>query len=419
MITSLRWRLTWTFVALSALVCVALALLGMGFLYFELTASMDRQLRVLASEFGHAIDLKGAAPYFRDWKRVVQTNPPRSLGTIQLFSVQGVLLESYGPEGVPVLVTGSEARFGDTTMRVRSTPLVRDGQTLGYLQLQLSTHDRDEALREFAVIFAELAPLLLIGLGATSYFVSGKAVRPLEENIENMRAFLADAGHELNTPLAIIRARAEALERKLVRQNIDASDVKVISHSAERTSRLANDFMLLAEVEGAKAPRGSSQILLDSLVLQAVQDFTDRFDEKGVGLEIVRMESASIWACADDLYRAIANLLENALRYTDTGGTVTVEVYCGDGMLSIVIQDKGIGIPAESLPLIFDRFYRVDKSRSRLSGGCGLGLAIVRAIVDAHGGSITATSKLAQGTRFTITLPIRGMRKLPDNRAKG
>ncbi len=411
MIKRLRWRLTCTFVGLSALVCVALALFGMAFLYAELTAGMDRQLRVLASEFGHAIDLRDSVPYFRDWKRVVQTDPPKSLATIQLFTAQRVLLHSCGPKATPDLVTGNEAQFGATTTRVLSTPLIRRGQTVGYLQLQLSTHDRNEALREFALIFIELAPLLLLGLGVTSYFVSGKAVRPLEENMDKMRDFLADAGHELNTPLAIILARAETLERKLVRQEIDVSDVTVISRSAERTTRLANDFMLLAEVAGAAAPRGSSQILLDSLVHQVVQDFSDRFEQKGIGLKIARMDSASLWASSDDLYRAIANLLENALRYTESGGQVTVELSCADGLASLAVEDSGAGIPAESLPLIFDRFYRVDKSRSRASGGCGLGLAIVKAIVDAHGGSISASSKIDEGSRFTATLPLRAAKK--------
>lgn len=407
MIKSLRWRLTFTSVALSSLVCLVLALIGLAYLYNELTASIDEQLRVMTSQIGFAVDLKDNVPYFRNWKRVAQTNPARSLATIQLFSVDGRLLEAFGPKAIPVLARQKEARFDGKTIRIRSTPLLRGGKVVGFLQMQMSTRDRDEALREFAVIIAGLAPLLLLGLGVSSYFVSGKAVQPLVENIENMRSFLSDAGHELNTPLAIIRARAEALERKLERQNIDASDVKVISSSAERTTRLAADFMLLAEVEGNRAPRSSSQIALESLVRQVVQDFSDRFQQKGIALKLVGAQKGYVWASSDDLYRAIANLLENALRYTESGGTVKVELKSGDGVFFMIVQDTGIGIPPENLPHIFERFYRIDKSRSRASGGSGLGLAIVKAIVEAHGGSVSVASKVATGSTFTLTLPGR------------
>lgn len=405
MIRSLRWRLTITFVALSSLVCLALALLALGFMYGQLTSSMDAQLRLLASEFGHAIDVRDGVPYFRGWTRVVETNPKRSLGTIQLFSADGKLLESYGPKGFPALVKGTDVQFAGQQMRVRSTPLRWDGHVVGHLQLQLSTNNRDEALRDFGIIIAELTPLLLIGLGATSYFVSGKAVRPLQDNIEGLRAFLADAGHELNTPLAIIRARAETLERKLNRQGVDASDIHVISNTAERTTRLANDLMLLAEIEGAKDPRRSAVFQLESLIEQLVQDFSDRFEQNNVALEILRLDPSLVKASSDDLYRAIANLLENVLRYTDAGGKVTVELTSNEHADLITVEDSGPGIAAEHLPFIFDRFYRVDKSRSRASGGSGLGLAIVRAIVSAHGGTIQVSSTVGIGTRFVITLP--------------
>jgi signal transduction histidine kinase len=393
-------------------VCAVLAFVGAGFLYTELTASLDEQLRMMASEFGHAIDLKGTTPYFRDWKRVVQTDPPRSVGTIQLFSAEGKLLESYGPKGIPSLLDTPEARLGNLSMRVRSTPLEYDGKTLGYMQLQLSTAGRDEALRDLWIMFAGMAPFMLLGLGITSYFVSGKAVRPLELNIESLRSFLADAGHELNTPLAIIRARAESLERKLSRQGLDTADVQVIATSAERTTRLANDLMLLAEVESVHSPRKLQQVALNTLIEQAAQDFSDRFAEKQIGLKLAPMPSAVVWASGDDLYRAIANLIENAARYTESGGSVSIALEPSESGFNIIVHDTGIGIPTEDLPFVFNRFYRVDSSRSRASGGFGLGLAIVKAIIEAHGGSISVTSAVGVGTKFTLALPNKAPRHI-------
>jgi two-component system, OmpR family, manganese sensing sensor histidine kinase len=406
-IKSLRWRLTWTFIGLSSLVCIALAFVGAGYLHAELTASLDEQLRVMASEFGHAIDVKpNQTPYFRDWKRVVQTDPPRSLGTIQLFSADGKLLESYGRKGIPQLLSQREARLGEKRMRIRSTPLEVDGKLVGYMQLQLSTADRDEALRDLWIMFGALAPLMLLGLGVTSYFVSGKAVRPLEQNIEQLRAFLADAGHELNTPLAIIRARAESLERKLQRQGLETGDVKVIANSAERTTRLANDLMFLAEVESVGPSRRLQPVDLQTLLSQVIQDFSARFEEKRIKAT-VECAPGTVWGNTDELYRAFANLLENAVRYTEDGGTIKVTMQPGEGAFNIAIEDTGIGIPAENLPLLFNRFYRVDPSRSRKSGGFGLGLSIVKAIVEAHDGVISVSSTVGVGTKFTVVLPTR------------
>lgn len=415
MIKLLRWKLTGTFVGLSFMVCVLLAIAGGAYISSALTASLDDQLRVMASEFGHAIDVRGTTPYFRDWKRVVQTNPPRSLGTIQLFSSDGKLLESYGPTGIPQLLTQREARLGTLNVRVRSTPLMRGAELVGYMQLQLSTSGRDEAVRDLWIMFSGMAPLMLIGLAITSYFVAGKAVRPLELNIQSLRAFLADAGHELNTPLTIIRARAESLQRKLERQGLDVADVKVITSSAERTTKLASDLMLLAEVESVRAPRKSELIDLEPLVRQVVQDFSDRFAQKGIQLRLKQISSSFVWASADDLYRAFANLLENALRYTNSEGTVSVTLHTADSAVVVIVEDTGIGIPPENLPFVFDRFYRVDASRARASGGFGLGLAIVKAIIDSHGGTVNVTSSVNSGTKFVISLPAKTPRTISSN----
>lgn len=407
MTRALRWRLALSFVVLSSLVCLVLSLVGLVLMYSELTASLDKQAKVLTSEFGHAIDLRGGVPCFRDWKRVVQTNPPRGIATIQLFSPTGVLLESYGPKNIERLVAQKEIAREDAKYRVMSTPLIRDGRSVGTLQIIVSAAQRDEAVYNFFITMAGLAPLLVLGLGLTSFWVSGKAVEPLELNIRNMRLFLADAGHELNTPLSIIAARAESLTRKLERKNLDVSDVNVIAKSARRTIALANDLMLLSELEGALSERGQTEVDVADLLNQVGQDFSDRFASKGIALEVAELPQAVITGNADDLYRAFANLLENAYRYTDKAGHVRVSARMNESCLRVEIQDSGRGISAEHLPHIFERFYRVDKSRSRTSGGAGLGLAIVKAVIEQHDGTVSVASTDGVGSIFTVELAAR------------
>lgn len=407
MIKSLRLRLTLTFVGLSTLLVLCLGGLGLVFMHEVLTAELDEHARVLMSEFGHAIDLDGDRPFFRDWKRVVQTDPQRGLAAIVLFDSNGNLLEHYGPTAISHRMQAREASAGAVSYRIRSTALIApSGKTIGFLQIEVPTTERDNGLRRYGLLYAVLAPLLLLGLAVTSYFVSGKAVKPLEDNVESMRKFLADAGHELNTPLAIISARAESLQRKLQRTELGTADTEVILKSAERTSRLATDLLLLSELEQSKAPRHSSLINIDDLLMQLVQDFTDRFEQKNIRLDYKVDSKATLYADSDDLYRAIANLIENALRYTCEGGTVRVMSSRNDDALLLTIQDAGIGIPAESLEKIFDRFYRVDHSRARASGGSGLGLAITKVILENHGARVSAESTLGKGSKFQIVFPI-------------
>lgn len=407
MIKSLRWRLTLSFVLLSSLVCVVLALIGLVFMHIELTRSLDRQTNVLTSEFGHAIDVKDGKPFFRDWKRVVQTNPPRGIATIQLFSNDGKLLESYGPKGIDRLVSSVEVADRNNSYRVRSTALIRDGKNIGYLQVMVATVHRDEALYNFALATAGLSPLMLLGLGLTSFWVSGKAVEPLEANVANMRTFLADAGHELNTPLSIITARAESLQRKLERKSIDTGDVSVINKSAQRTIRLANDLMLLSELEGSLSNRPQSEVEIDGLISQIAQDFSDRLQDKGIILEVGSIPPANVMGNADELYRGFANLVENAYRYTNPGGLVRISAGFSENLIQVNIVDTGVGISPTHLPHIFERFYRVDKSRSRASGGSGLGLAIVKAVIERHGGTVAVDSSEDDGSTFTVILHAR------------
>jgi signal transduction histidine kinase len=383
-----------------------LALVGLFFMYSELTASLDKQTKVLTSEFGHAIDVSNGLPYFRDWKRVVQTNPPRGIATIQLFSPTGELLDSYGPKNVERLLTTNEIKNGEDKFRVRSTPLMRNGRSIGYLQIMVSAAQRDEAVYNFALTMAALAPLMVLGLGLTSFWVSGKAVEPLEANIENMRSFLADAGHELNTPLSIIIARAESLQRKLERKNVETSDIAVITKSANRTISLANDLMLLSELEGPLSVRGNADVDISDVISQIGQDFSERLQAKQIELEIGDIPSVYVTGNPDDLYRAFANLVENAYRYTDSG-KVRISAALADGWITVRVEDTGVGIGPEHLALVFDRFYRIDKSRSRNSGGSGLGLAIVKAVIEQHGGTISLTSKVGVGTTFNIQLQAR------------
>ncbi|MBX9721643.1 MAG: HAMP domain-containing histidine kinase [Candidatus Obscuribacterales bacterium] len=379
----------------------------MAIFYINVSSTLDSELNVMMSEFGHAIDLEGSTPKFRNWIRSVQTDPEKGLATIELYDSHYHLLERFGPKGSGEFVPEKkEFQANGRSMRGCHTALNYKGQVVGYLQLELPTKDRDENVSRFLWSLALISPFVLLGLGVSGYLVAGKAAAPLQESIERMRSFVADAGHELNTPLAILRARLETLERRHERQSIDTSDLALALKSMSRMEKTIEDLMLLAEFDSRIPVSDQKELDLSVLLTDLCSEVMPRFVEKGVALEHGNFVPLTVFGEPTALHRAIANLLENALRYTDAGGTVRLDLHCADGFAQVVVKDTGIGISPEKVDKIFDRFYRSDKSRSRASGGVGLGLSIVKVISEGHKGRVTVTSTPGEGSCFVFCLPL-------------
>jgi two-component system phosphate regulon sensor histidine kinase PhoR len=294
------------------------------------------------------------------------------------------------------------------------TPLISNrGHLIGYLQFEIPTKERDAAVRQYALVLAVIAPAILFGLGVCSLLVADRAMVPIQQTIDVLRQFISDAGHELNTPLSIINACHEALEHKLARrpqrsqEEPALKELKIIGDSSDRMQKIIDGLMLLAELENPLARPITLEILdIDQLLRQCTRDFQIKFEHEGRTLEYQSSGENPVLGDKQALSQLLSNLLENALRYTEPGGKVTVSLKRRDAGLQISVADDGIGIPQECLPRVFDRFYRVDKSRSRNSGGSGLGLSIVKAIAEAHRGTVKVESKTGVGTEFTLNLPL-------------
>jgi two-component system, OmpR family, manganese sensing sensor histidine kinase len=402
MLTSVRWRIAIMFVALSSVLYLVLSLFGILAFSWSLDSSIDEQLRILVSEFGHAIELNGDKPHFRDWLRVVKTEPARSLASIQLFDSGGTLIEHYGPPG-PAILYKTSNRIAN--FRLRISPLTLDSHLIGFLQISMPTGYRDEALQKLELTALFMAPFLLLGLGLTSYIVSDAATAPIRENLRMLKRFFADASHELNTPLSILQARSELLAKRISSWDKDTEDIQIIEETTERMSKIVSDLMLLAEIEGTSASSVDGISQLDQVLKGILAEYKSKCDDRNISIQLTPCLPQKVGLSQETLHRILSNLVENAWRYTDSGGKITVSTSHEDSFVKVVIEDTGIGIPADSLPLIFDRFYRVDKSRSRASGGLGLGLSIVKALVDSHQGHIYVRSKIGEGTAFTVSLP--------------
>jgi signal transduction histidine kinase len=345
--SNVRWRIALLFVTLSSVLYIFIAFLAVLAFDLILDYSIDEQLRVLASDFGHAIELNSGVPHFRDWLRVVKTKPAKSLVSIQLFDPNGNLLEHYGPIGPAALIKDSKLT---NDFRLLVSPLTRNSQTVGFLQIALSTDYKDEALQKLELIMALLAPFCLLGLGATSYLVSDVATAPIRENLNMLKQFIADASHELNTPLSIFQARADILEKKLKQSNADVEDVQIMGLATERMEKIVNDLMLLAEIEGSPTNTFGEVTQVDDIVKQIITQFQPKFDEKGILLRQDVCVPVSVYAAEDCLQKIISNLVENAWRYTESGGTVSLSVSRDKQYAKIQVKDTGIGISADNLP---------------------------------------------------------------------
>jgi two-component system phosphate regulon sensor histidine kinase PhoR len=225
------------------------------------------------------------------------------------------------------------------------------------------------------------------------------------KNIEKIkRDFVVNVSHELRTPLTAIKGFLETLEDEVEGRPLDY--IQTIKRNTDRLIHIVKDLLLLSEVEDKVDVFKKEKFEMAKLVRNVVNIFEPRIKEKGLEIKInIEAKLPRIQGDPFMLEQVLINLLDNALKYTESG-RITIELKQQNRHLTVLIQDTGIGIPKEDLPRIFERFYVVDKSRSRSMGGTGLGLSIVKHIVQLHGGSIDAESTAGAGTKFNIRLPL-------------
>jgi signal transduction histidine kinase len=218
------------------------------------------------------------------------------------------------------------------------------------------------------------------------------------------RDFVGNASHELKTPVASIRAAAETLRDGAI-DDPDAAHrfTEQLERDADRLGRIVSDLLDLSRLETGS--ERLDRVALDRIAEDEVGRRRQQAAAAGVSIAVHVDGVPAIQGSAGDLALMTGNLIDNAIRYTAAGGAVSVEVRAEPDAVLLRVSDTGVGIPQRDLPRIFERFYRVDQARSRETGGTGLGLAIVRHVSENHGGEVTVTSELGQGSTFEVRLP--------------
>jgi two-component system, OmpR family, phosphate regulon sensor histidine kinase PhoR len=219
--------------------------------------------------------------------------------------------------------------------------------------------------------------------------------------------FVANVSHELRTPLTSLRALAETLQEGAIHDS-DASPRflgRMISE-IDRLTLLVNDLLDLSAIESGSAKLEMAPVPLTEVIEEVVAKFRPVAERRGIALRVERENGLPpAWGDRDRLTQAVTNLVDNAVKYTPEGGAVTVSGRDQGPLVAVSVTDTGIGIAPEHLPRIFERFYRVDRSRSRALGGTGLGLSIVKHIATSHGGRVEVQSSEGRGSRFTLLVP--------------
>lgn len=404
----LRWRLMLWYVLLSGITSLALVLLGTYLCYSSINNSLNKELEDLIASNLPEIVLKNNQPQFLFSNKSLSSQWAHQHSTIQLYDRNGNFIQEFGPPGVRRLELQQDY-FEDTAngVKVRATcdPISAGNALIGYIQAEVPVEIRDTATLDFARIMVAIMPVLLLVLGFSGYFLSGKSSRPAEHAFMLLKQFLADASHEMRTPVHAIQLTAENVAADSAKDSQLAKDMEIIVQATDRLARLIDDMLLLTKLELHQLPVRKQPVSIDRLLVESIETMKPAFLEKNLDLQLGTLEPSVVEGDADALYRVICNLLQNALRYTDSGGQVRIDLKSSNNLVHLCVADNGIGIDAASLPHIFERFYRVDKSRARAVGGSGLGLSIAKAICEQHKGTIAVASQEGIGTTFTVILP--------------
>jgi len=462
--TSIRSKLTAWYVLLLGVILVLFSILLFFFLSKRLYESVDNSLTVSARIVARSTQINNSRIPFPGLDLFFDQF--MGFGTNKSYKIYdgsgniGSLSKNFDGSQFPLTqLAYSAALKGGTSyetflladdhpIRVITMPVLKGAKLANLVQVGTSLKVVVDTLKNLQIILLTAVPAVLLLTALIGRFIARRALKPvakitqtakdigsganlsqripvpevkdeigqlaltfnsmmdrLESSFTQMRQFSSDASHELRTPLTVLKGQSELAlgkERKPEEyQEVISSNLEEVQYM----SKVLEDLFLLSKSDENQIALDCESVDLKSLVEEVCKHAEIIAAEKNIKIVIAYLEGVQVYGDPVRLRQMIWNVVVNGIKYTQHDGEVKISVQDkGDGVL-IIIQDNGIGISEEDLPLVFNRFYRVDKARSRQEGGTGLGLSICKFIVGAHKGSINLESKLGEGTKFKITLP--------------
>ena len=462
---SIRSRLTAWYVTLLAIILILFSVLLNYFLAKRLHESVDNSLTVSATVVATSATMRlgnsplpGLNQLFEQFMNQGNLNKFYRIydGSGNVGSRSKNISASQFPLSQPAYADALEGKNsyetftvgGQQPIRVITMPILLEGKLINLVQVGTSLEAVQETLRNLKIFLFTAVPSVLILAALFARFMARRALKPisriidtareigqgqelskripvlkikdelgqlaltfnemmnrLENSFAQMRQFSSDASHELRTPLTVLKGQNELI---LSKQRKPEEYQEVISSNLEEInymSKVLEDLFVLSKSDENQVNLDYKPVDLRALVEEVCKHAEILAEEKNIKIIIAFLEPIEIKGDEVRLRQMVWNVLQNGIKYTQQGGELKISLQNEGDFALLTIQDTGIGIPEEDLPLIFNRFYRVDKARTRDEGGSGLGLSICRQIAEAHKGKIEVESKLGVGTRFKICLP--------------
>ena len=340
----------------------------------------------------------------------------------QLLGRKGLIQLGVPPEVGTTFIKhpekGEEFRTHTLSMFIRRNGEAGPPTLVGFIRATQSSEEIEAAESELFWIFiiGGMLTLILIGLGG--FWLTTKAIEPIEASFLQLKQFTADASHELRSPLTAIKASVDIMRTHPERVHPkDVKKLEAIAGATIQMNEMLGDLLFLARADAdSDLPvneRKLTPVLLNQILQNCFVLLEPFASEKKIVFQSKFRDEIKVLGDMPQLSRLFSNLLENALQYTPKEGRVSLDLYRQNRFAVISVRDTGIGIAPEQIDKVFDRFWRADKARTRREGGTGLGLAISEAIVKRHGGKISVTSELNLGTCFLVRIPIADNRRSP------
>ena len=456
----IRLRLTIWYVLLLALILAAFAAGVYLLLRHNLNQNLNDSIQNRAGALLNVVQFEGDRPVLQG--QGSPRDPAEEEYFVRVFDASGAVSfdnrsflggVSIDPDAVNHVLAGNsttrrtEFIEDDDPMRVAILPIIRNAAVLGALEVGQSEEDVSETLSSLLLGLAIACAVTLVVAGAGGGFLARQALLPidtitraarqisgedlsrrldldlpndevgrlsrtfdemiarLDDAFRRQRQFTSDASHELRTPLTIIKGQIDVALNKEREPEAYRQVLQAVNDEVDRLIRLAGSLLTLTRADAGRIPMAFERVEVANVANGVVEQVRTAADEKGVEIELDPSSPVTIEADEDLLLQLMLNLLDNAIKYTSAGGRINVGWRMNGRQAELRVQDTGIGISEEHIPFLFDRFYRVDRARSRAEGGVGLGLAISHWIVESHGGSIHVESTPDKGSTFTVLLP--------------
>ena len=455
---SLRLRLTLWYVLLLAIILAAFSAGIYLALRHNLYANLDDSIESRANDLLALIQYEGDRPTLS--ARITGDIADLGEKLVRVYDASGTLtFDDSGEAGaVPIDRQAVQAALAGQTIthgvtvggdpfRIGILPIERNGRIVGALEVGRAADDVSDTLSTLLLILAIACPLTLVLASLGGVFLAGRALSPIDkvtrlarrisaEDLEQrldlrlpddevgrlartfddmidrldaafrrQRQFTADASHELRTPLTAMKGQVEVALSRPRDPAAYREVLQAVNEEVDRLIRLVGSLLTLSRADSGQIRIALEAVSVSELVAAAAEQVHPMAQQRGLELIVEPGPDLTLRADQDLLLQLLLNLLDNGIKHTSAGGRVTAGWRANGRQVELWVCDTGVGIASEHLPRIFDRFYRVDKARSRAEGGAGLGLSICRWIAEAHGGSISVESARGQGSTFTVRLP--------------